>query len=106
MIVSVYATFGSREEADRIAEIVVEERLAACANIDGDVRSIYRWEGKIEHADEIAAVFKTAAGRVDDLIARIAALHSYSNPAIVTWPVEATTDAYAAWVEAETRSLV
>ena len=74
-IVTVYATFGSDEEARRIARTLVEERLAACANILAPCHSIYRWQGKIEEAAEVPALFKTRAGRRDaaDRAARRAA---------------------------------
>jgi periplasmic divalent cation tolerance protein len=101
-IVSVYAVFGSDEEARRIGRTVVEERLAACVNILGDCHSIYSWQGKIEEAGEVAAIFKTTAARADILIARIAELHSYEVPAITAWPVAAAHASYADWVEAET----
>ncbi|HEU0134548.1 MAG TPA: divalent-cation tolerance protein CutA [Allosphingosinicella sp.] len=100
-IVTVYATFASDEEAGRISHILVEERLAACANILGGCRSIYRWEGKIEDSIEVAALFKTRACRADALIARLAELHSYAVPAAVVWPIEGVHPAYAAWVESE-----
>ena len=58
-IVSVYAVFANAEEAERIGRTVVEERLAACVNMLGPIRSIYRWKGRIETADEVAAIFKT-----------------------------------------------
>lgn len=96
---SVYAVFADAAEAERIAETVVTERLAACANILGSCRSIYRWNGAIERAEEVPALFKTA--RPDALMARIAALHSYDVPAIVVWPVAAAWPDYAAWVTAE-----
>lgn len=96
---SVYAVFADAAEAERIAETVIEERLAACANILGPCRSIYRWQGAIERAEEVPAIFKTA--RAEALVARIAELHSYDVPAIVVWPVEAAWPLYAAWVEAE-----
>lgn len=98
-VVSVYVTFADGEEAERIGRIVVEERLAACINILGPVHSIYRWEGAIENAAEVAAIFKTTAAIADALIARIAALHSYSVPCIVTWPIDRIAGAYAEWVE-------
>jgi periplasmic divalent cation tolerance protein len=97
-IVSVYATFGNAEEAATIARILVEERLAACANILGPCRSIYRWEGRIEDAQEVAALFKTTADGAEALIARLAALHSYDVPAAVVWPIATALDAYAGWV--------
>ena len=60
-VVSVYAVFADAEEAERIGRTVVEERLAACVNILGPVRSIYRWQGRVETGDEVAAIFKTHA---------------------------------------------
>ncbi len=102
-IVSVYSTFGSDEEARRIGRQVVEERLAACANILGPCHSVYRWEGKIEEAGEVAAIFKTVADKAEALIARIAELHSYGVPAAVAWPITDASQAYAAWVAEETR---
>ena len=100
-IVSVYAVFADADEAERIARVVVEERLAACANILGPCRSIYRWQGVVEEADEVAALFKARADKAEQLTARIAALHSYDVPAITVWPIESAWPAYADWVEAE-----
>ena len=101
-IVTVYATFPSEEEARRIARTLVEERLAACANILGPCHSIYRWQGAIEEAAEVAALFKTREGRSGALIARLAELHSYDVPAAVAWPIADALDSYAGWVESET----
>lgn len=101
-IVSVYAVFASEEEAGRIARILVEERLAACANILGSCRSIYRWEGRIEDGEEVAALFKTAADKAEALIGRLSELHSYELPAAAVWPIAASTPGYAKWVLDET----
>ena len=98
-IVSVYAVFADAEEAERIARTVIEERLAACINILAPVRSIYRWKGKIETADEVAAILKTHHWRADALIARIADLHSYDVPCVVSWPIDKIVGSYADWVE-------
>jgi periplasmic divalent cation tolerance protein len=100
-IVTVYATFPNAEEAARIARILVEERLAACANILGSCRSIYRWEGKLEDTQEVVALFKTTAGAADRLIARLGELHSYEVAAAVVFPIANFLPAYGAWVEAE-----
>lgn len=102
-VVSVYAVFANGEEAERIGRTVVDERLAACVNILGTVRSIYRWKGKIESADEVAAVFKTSDDAADRLIARIATLHSYDVPCVATWPIDKILASYAAWVEDSVR---
>ena len=98
-VVSVYAVFTSAEEAERIGRTVIEERLAACINILSPVRSIYRWKGRIETADEVAAILKTHHWRSAALIARIAELHSYDIPCVVSWPIDKIVGAYAAWVE-------
>lgn len=98
-IISVYAVFADRAEAERIGRTVVEERLAACTNILGEVHSIYRWKGEIEEANEVAAIFKTSEEGADVLITRITALHSYDVPCIATWPIDKILGSYAAWVE-------
>ena len=75
-IVTVYAVFADRDEAERIAATLVEEQLAACANILGPCRSIYRWQGRVERAAEVPALLKTTAAAGPALLARIAELHS------------------------------
>jgi periplasmic divalent cation tolerance protein len=101
-IVTVYATFPSEEEARRIAGTLVEDRLAACANLLGPCHSLYRWQGAIEEAQEVAALFKTRADLAEALMARLAELHSYDVPAAVVWPINAGLPAYLEWVLAET----
>lgn len=98
-VVSVYAVFANPEEAEKTGRAVVEERLAACVNILGSVRSIYRWKGGIEDAHEVAAIFKTTGDVAEGLINRIAALHSYHVPCIVAWPIDSIFGPYAEWVE-------
>lgn len=100
-IVTVYAVFADTAEACRIGGVVVEEGLAACANVLGDCHSIYRWQGKLEVAAEAPALFKARADRAEALVARIAELHSYEVPAIVVWPIESALPAYAEWVAAQ-----
>jgi periplasmic divalent cation tolerance protein len=97
-VISVYAVFADAGEAERIGRTVVEERLAACVNILGPVRSIYRWKGAVHTADEIAAIFKTEHSQADALIERVTALHSYDVPCVVSWPVDKVQRAYAEWV--------
>jgi periplasmic divalent cation tolerance protein len=98
-VLSIYALFADVDEAERIGRTVIEERLAACINILSPVRSIYRWKGRIETADEVAAIFKTHHWRSDALMERIAQLHSYEVPCIVAWPIEKIVGSYADWVE-------
>lgn len=103
-LVTVYTVFGTAEEAERIARTLVEERLAACANILAPCHSLYRWEGRIEEAQEVPALFKTSAGRAERLIARLAELHSYDVPAAVGWQADFAHGPYRDWVAAETEA--
>jgi periplasmic divalent cation tolerance protein len=100
--ISVYMTASSPEEADRIASALVEERLAACVNTLGGIRSVYRWDGAVQRDTEVALIAKTRAALFDALAARVRALHSYEVPCIVSWPIEAGNPAYLAWIGAET----
>ena len=100
-IASVYATFASPEEAERIGRAAIEERLAACVNILGPCRSIYRWQGEVVDGAEVAALFKTSIAQAPALASRIAALHSYEVPAVAIWPIAGGDAAYAAWVCAQ-----
>lgn len=102
-IVLIYAVFGSEAEARTIGREMVEQKLAACVNILGPCQSIYRWQGAVEEAQEVAAIFKSAADRAEALIAAIRAAHSYEVPAIVQLPIAASHAAYRDWVIAETR---
>ena len=97
--VTLFAVFADMAEADRIGRQMVEERLAACVNILQPCRSIYRWEGAVETAGEVPALFKTTLDGADKLIERITELHSYSNPALVIWPIAKLPVAYGDWVE-------
>ena len=98
-VVSVYVIFANPEEAERIGRVVVEERLAACINVLGPCRSIYRWQGAVETADETPAILKTTVEAADALISRIAGLHSYDIPCIAVWPIDKLLLSYAEWVE-------
>lgn len=101
-IVAVYVVFGSHAEAEQIGRDMVERRLAACVNILGACRSIYRWQGRVEEADEVAAIFKTSQAKLAPLMVAIHLDHSYDVPAIVTLPIATTHREYLAWVLAET----
>jgi len=98
-VVSVYCIFGTAEEAERIGRTVVEEGLAACINVLGPCRSVYRWQGEIQTAEEVPAILKTSGEAADALISRIAGLHSYDVPCIAVWPIEKLLLSYAEWVE-------
>jgi periplasmic divalent cation tolerance protein len=98
-VVSVYCVFANSDEAERVGRAVIEEGLAACINIFGECRSVYRWQGAIETASEVPAIFKTTSESSDALIARVAAMHSYDVPCIAVWPIEKLLLSYSEWVE-------
>jgi periplasmic divalent cation tolerance protein len=99
----VYVTASSREEAFKIARTVVEERLAACANVLQPITSVYWWEGKVQEEDETSFLLKTRADLVEALTQRVRALHSYTCPCVVALPVAAGNPAFLSWIDNETR---
>ncbi|GFK93180.1 Divalent-cation tolerance protein CutA [Fundidesulfovibrio magnetotacticus] len=100
--VALYVTAGSREEALRIARALVEERLAACANVLDGVRSLYWWEGKVQDEPEALFVAKTRAELAQRAVERVRELHSYEVPCVVALPVAAGNPAFLDWIAAET----
>ena len=100
----VYVTAADAEEARRIGRALVEEGLAACANILPGHTAIDRWEGRVEEAAEAAFVAKTTAARFEALRARIRALHSYALPCIVAFPAEAGDAEFLDWVRTGVRT--
>lgn len=100
-VLSVYVTVPDEATALRIARAVVDERLAACANIlPGGCRSVYRWQGQIEEAQEVAMILKTTSPRFEALNQRIAELHPYDVPCITAWQVTSGYRPYLDWVAA------
>ncbi len=99
----VLVTAPNPDKAAEIARALVAERLAACGNVVPGLRSIYRWEGKIEDEGEALLVLKTTRARFDALRDRVLALHPYEVPEVIALPVEAGHERYLAWVAGETR---
>jgi periplasmic divalent cation tolerance protein len=96
----VLLTCGSEEEASRIARALVEQRLAACVNIvDAPVRSVYRWKGRVERAEEHLLLAKTRRSRLKALEAEVKRLHSYDTPEIISLPIAEGSRPYLRWVE-------
>jgi periplasmic divalent cation tolerance protein len=97
-----HVNVGSREEALRIGRAVVEERLAACANVIEGLSSLYWWHGRLEEASEALLTLKTRAELVPTLIARVRQLHSYDCPGVVALPIAAANADYLDWIARET----
>lgn len=96
-----WSTFADAADAERVAEAVIAERLAACVNILAPCTSIYRWQGEVARGSEVPALFKTTPELALRLRARIEALHGYDLPVVEAWPA-AAGDAVSDWVAAET----
>lgn len=101
-VLVVFSTFPSPDVAAEVAKTLVTEGLAACANLVGPVRSIYRYRGELCDDQETLAVIKTTRERFDALRARLVALHPYEVAEVIAMPVEAGHLPYLSWVAAET----
>jgi periplasmic divalent cation tolerance protein len=98
----VLTTFPADGDADKFAATLVEERLAACVNILAPMRSIYRWQGKIERADERQLLIKTSLSRLRALEKRLKELHPYDVPEFLALMVDKTANDYLSWLYTST----
>jgi periplasmic divalent cation tolerance protein len=98
----VFVTAPDSSTAERLAETVVEERLAACGNVVPGMTSIYRWEGSLQRDSEVLLILKTTARRADALVRRVSELHPYAVPEALVVDVEAGYAPYLEWVAAST----
>jgi periplasmic divalent cation tolerance protein len=95
----VLVTCEDTAQAERIAEAVVAERLAACVNVSAGIRSCYIWEGRQTWSDEVLLIIKTKNARFAALKERILALHSYTTPEIIAVPVVEGFSGYLNWID-------
>jgi len=100
--VFVYTTWPATADAEAAGRSLVERRLAACVNILPGMISHYRWEGKVERAEETVMIIKTRASLADAISDAVKALHSYDTPAILVLPLESVEHTYLAWLLAAT----
>jgi periplasmic divalent cation tolerance protein len=103
-VLACYCTCPDLASAERVAETLVSERLAACVNLLPNVRSVYRWQGAVERADEVLLLIKTTRERLDALAARVPALHPYELPELLAVEAVGGLPDYLDWVVAETRA--
>jgi len=99
----IWCPFPAEESAAAVATQLLDEKLIACANILGAVRSLYEWNGERGDAREVGVVFKTDASRLDAAVARIAELHPYETPAVLGCRCDAAAPATAEWLHALTQ---
>jgi periplasmic divalent cation tolerance protein len=91
-------TAANYAEASRIAEVLVEARLAACVQLLPEIQSIYRWEGRITNATEVLLLAKTASSQFDELVKSVTAIHSYDTPEIIALPITSAAEPYLKWL--------
>lgn len=93
-----YTACGTRDDAERLARCLVDEKLAACASVLPGAVSFYTWKGESRRDEECLVLFKTTGPALAALEARLIELHPYECPEFVAVPAERVTEAYAAWV--------
>src|SRR5688572_1582491 len=101
-VIVVFSTFPAPDKAAEVAKTLVEERLAACVNLIGPVRSIYQWKGETCDDTETLAIIKTTRERFDAMKARLVGLHPYEVAEVIALPVDAGHAPYLAWVADQT----
>ena len=99
----IYSTFGTAADAERAAEALVRERLAACVNIHPGMRSVYEWKGEVEKAEELAVFIKTRAAFREKAMARLRELHPYEVPAMLVLRIEGGNEDYLEWAREQTK---
>ena len=95
----VFVTCESREEAEKIAQAIIAEKLAACVNLLPGIRSCYVWERKLTWAEEVLLLIKTTRGRFGQLRDRVRALHSYEVPEVVSVSIDEASQSYLDWID-------
>ncbi len=97
----IFITAASKKEAENIAGILVEEKLAACCNIIDSVSSIFRWEGKICNEDELLLIVKRSSELFNEIVKKVKEIHSYDVPEIIALPIIDGSDDYLKWIDDE-----
>ncbi len=102
--IQVTTTTARWEDATRIAGVLIERRLAACVQIIGPITSLYRWQGRIEQAEEWQCLIKSRSDLFEEVAKNIEALHPYETPEIIATPLSAGSDAYLQWLQEELKA--
>ena len=102
--VFIYITHDDVEKAKALGRALVEERLAACANLFDAMTPIYRWEGKICEGQEVVLIAKTRASLIEELTAFVRERHGYDCPCVVALPITGGNAEFMRWIEEETRA--
>jgi len=100
----IYVTTSGRDEALKIGRFLVQQRLVACANVLGDMRAIFWWEGKVKEGEEAVLIAKTTVDRVDEVLSAVKEQHSYDCPCAIALPIFGGLPAYLGWIQEETHA--
>jgi len=100
----VFITTATREEAARLADMLVGARLAACVQILPEMESVYRWEGKIQRQSETMIIAKSTLDKFEELERQVCAIHTYETPEIVAVPIAAMSGPYLNWLNQSLKS--
>ena len=98
--IAVFMTAANKEEATRLADMLVTNHLAACVQILPEIESVYRWQGKVERQREVLLIAKTTRARFEELEREVRALHSYETPEIVALQLTGGSGPYLEWLKA------
>jgi len=98
--IAVFITTPDKDEASRLADMLIERNLAACVQILPSMLSVYRWQGKIERQEEVLLIAKTFTAKFAELEREVRAVHSYETPEIVAVPLTAVSEPYRQWLSA------
>lgn len=101
----IFITASSRDEAKKIGQLLVEENLVACCNILQSVESIFRWQGRLLHEEEVLMICKTREDLFNTVENRVRQLHSYEVPEIIALPISQGSKNYLDWVAQETKTV-
>jgi periplasmic divalent cation tolerance protein len=99
----IYVTAGSMNEAQKIGNALVSNRLAACVNIIDNMHSMYWWEGEIQNDNEVILIAKTIESLVPEVIDKVKSMHSYDCPCIVSLPILDGNKAFLEWISQQTK---
>eukprot|EP00200_Dunaliella_tertiolecta_P003429 CAMPEP_0202339062 /NCGR_PEP_ID=MMETSP1126-20121109/1089_1 /ASSEMBLY_ACC=CAM_ASM_000457 /TAXON_ID=3047 /ORGANISM="Dunaliella tertiolecta, Strain CCMP1320" /LENGTH=124 /DNA_ID=CAMNT_0048929567 /DNA_START=477 /DNA_END=851 /DNA_ORIENTATION=+ len=98
-----YVTCGNQESANKLSDQLIEANLAACVNIVPGLTSVYKWEGKVEHDQELLLIIKTKESLMPELTEFVKKNHPYDEPEVIGLPVQAGSPSYLSWVLSNTK---
>ncbi len=99
MHIVIFVTASNSEEAQKIADKLIESKLAACANIIDNIKSVFWWEGKPDSANETLLIIKSKKSKLSKIIQLVKSLHSYKVPEIIALPIVAGDKNYLNWID-------